>query len=193
MTMPILVGTDGKEKMSKSLGNYIGVDEDPSETFGKIMSIPDHVMMDYYKLLTRLDSSEMASIEKDMSSGKLNPSLAKRRLAGIIIGYLHGDDEAARSEENFDLVFKKKEVPDDIEEYVIKNQGTEDNRIWIIKLVVDSGMSRSNGEARRLVKQGAIKLDGEKLEDDTVEIEVLSLDGKILQKGKRHFRKIVVN
>lgn len=192
MTMPILVGTDGKEKMSKSLGNYIGVDEEPSETFGKIMSIPDDVMIDYYKLLTRLDTAEIVSLEKDMKNGSLNPSLAKRRLAGIIISYLHSKKEAKKSEEDFDLVFKKKEIPDDIEEYIIKKADPDERKVWIVRLLVDSGMAGSNGEARRLIKQGAIRIDGKKVEDDSIEMETGSLQGKIVQKGKRHFRKIII-
>jgi tyrosyl-tRNA synthetase len=190
ITMPILVGTDGKDKMSKSLGNYIGVEEVPAETFGKIMSIPDDVMLDYFKLLTRLDSSEIEGLGKDMVSGKLNPSLAKRRLAKIIIGYLHSEDDAKKAENDFDLVFKSKEIPDDIEEYVLNDSSIQDNKVWIVKILVESGIAGSNGEARRLIKQGAIKIDGNKVTDDNLEIEVVKLDGKILQKGKRHFRKI---
>jgi tyrosyl-tRNA synthetase len=190
ITMPILVGTDGKDKMSKSLGNYIGVDEAPKETFGKIMSIPDDVMLDYFKLLTRLDSSEIKGMDKDMKSEKLNPSLAKRRLAKIIIGYLHSEDAANKAEHDFDLVFKSKEIPDDIEEFVLNSGSIQDDRIWIVKILVDSGIAGSNGEARRLIKQGAIKIDGDKVTDDSLELEAGKLDGKILQKGKRHFRKI---
>jgi len=188
ITMPILVGTDGKDKMSKSLGNYIGVDEDASEIFGKVMSIPDDAMIDYFKLLTRLEKSEISSIKRDMEKGKLNPSIAKRRLARIIIGYLHSESQAQQAEKDFDLVFKKKEVPDDIDEYSIKAGGP----VWIVKILVDLKVAGSNGEARRLIKQGAIKLDGKKITDDSLEINPNKLDGKILQKGKRHFRKIMV-
>jgi len=193
ITMPILVGTDGREKMSKSLGNYIGIDEDPSQVFGKIMSIPDDVMVDYFKLLTRLDSSQIETIEKDMASGELNPSVAKRRLAGIIIGYLHSQHDARKAEQDFDLLFKKKEVPDEIEEYVIKKSEAGKNKLWIVKMLVDSGISNSNGEARRMIKQGAVKLDGVRVDDDTMEIDISSLDNKVIQKGKRHFRKIIVD
>ena len=190
ITMPILVGTDGKDKMSKSLGNYIGVDEDPTQTFGKIMSIPDDVMLDYFKLLTRLDTSEINGLGNDMESGKLNPSLAKRRLAKIIIGYLHSEDDAARAEGNFDLVFKSGEIPDDIEEYAIDKSSVQNGKIWIVRVLVDSGIAGSNGEARRLIKQGAIKLDGNKVEDENLEVESGKLNDKIIQKGKRYFRKL---
>lgn len=192
ITMPILVGTDGTNKMSKSLGNYIGVDEHPNEVFGKIMSVPDEVMMDYYVLLTRLEASEIRSIEADLKSEKLNPSIAKRRLARIIIEYLYGPDEAVESEENFDLLFKKKQIPDEVEEFQISRGEAKEGSMWIISILVGSGLVSSNGEARRMMKQGAIKLDGVRIDDDSMEIELKEIDGKILQKGKRHFRKIVI-
>ncbi len=192
ITMPILVGTDGTNKMSKSLGNYIGVDEHPNEVFGKIMSVPDKVMMDYYVLLTRLEASEIRSIESDLKSEKLNPSIAKRRLARIIIEYLYGPDEAVASEENFDLLFKKKQIPDEVEEFQISREEAKKGSMWIISILVGSGLVSSNGEARRMMKQGAIKLDGVRIDDDSMEIELKEIDGKILQKGKRHFRKIVI-
>ena len=190
--MPILVGTDGVDKMSKSLGNYIGVDEPPDEIFGKIMSIPDEVMMDYFTLLTRLEASEIRSIESDLKNQKLNPSIAKRRLARIIIEYLYSPGEAAESEKNFDLLFKEGQIPDDVEEFQVKREDIKDGSIWIVSILVGSGLVKSNGEARRMIKQGAIKLDGQKIDDDSMEIRVEEIDRKILQKGKRHFKKIIV-
>jgi tyrosyl-tRNA synthetase len=192
ITMPILAGTDGREKMSKSLGNYIGVDESPSEIFGKIMSIPDEAMLDYFRLLTRLDSVEIENIGRDMERGSLNPSLAKRRLAGIIIGYLHNAGEAEQAEKGFDRVFKAREVPDDIEESVINSSDYEDGRIWAARILTDSGLAGSNAEARRLIKQGAVRIDSKKIEDDSLELEIKDLNGKIIQKGKRHFRRIII-
>ena len=192
ITMPILVGTDGVDKMSKSLGNYIGVDEPPDEIFGKIMSIPDEVMMDYFILLTRLEASEIRSIESDLKDQKLNPSIAKRRLARIIIEYLYSPGEAAESEKNFDLLFKERQIPDDVEEFQVKREDIKDGSIWIVTILVGSGLVKSNGEARRMIKQGAIKLDGQKIDDDCIEIRMEEIDRKILQKGKRHFKKIIV-
>ena len=192
ITMPILVGTDGTNKMSKSLGNYIGVSERPSEIFGKMMSIPDNIMIDYFKLLTDLDTFEINSIEDDMRSEKINPSLIKRRLSKIIISYLHSGADAEEAEKNFDLIFKRKEIPEEIEEFLIKNNEIDSDAVWIIKLLVDSAMAKSNGEARRLIEQGAIKIDGQKITDGNLEIKISSLNKKILQKGKRHFRKIII-
>ncbi len=187
ITMPILVGTDGTEKMSKSIGNYIGVDEEPKEIFGKVMSIPDNVMLDYYKLLTRLDLPEYDKIEESLSSGKVNPMVLKRRLAKLIISELYSIKEADEAEKHFNLVFKQKKVPDNVEEYKL----VEDGKIWIVKLLVDSGLVSSNGQARRLIKQGAVRIDNERIKDSNLELETGFLDGKILQKGKRHFRKMI--
>ncbi|MFO7929549.1 MAG: tyrosine--tRNA ligase [Candidatus Humimicrobiaceae bacterium] len=187
ITMPILVGTDGTEKMSKSIGNYIGVDEEPKEIFGKVMSIPDNVMLDYYRLLTRLDLPEYDKIEESLSTGKVNPMVLKRRLAKLIISDLYSIKEADEAEKHFNLVFKQKKVPDNVEEYKLG----EDGKIWIVKLLVDSGLASSNGQARRLIKQGAVRIDNERIKDSNLELEARFLDGKILQKGKRHFRKII--
>jgi len=192
ITMPILVGTDGIDKMSKSLGNYIGVDEPPNEIFGKIMSIPDEVMMDYYALLTRLNTSEIRSIKSGLKSQELNPSIAKRRLARIVIEYLYSPGDAVGSEENFDLLFKKKQIPDEVEEFRINRKDVEKDSIWIVNVLVGSGLAGSNGEARRLIKQGAIKLDGQKIDDDSMEVRLEALDRNILQKGKRYFKRIII-
>ncbi len=187
LTMPILVGTDGVEKMSKSLGNYIGVHEHPKEIFGKIMSVPDHMMLDYFKLLTRIQKSQYEQIEEDLKQDRVNPMVIKRRLAKTIIEDLYSAQDAQKAEEDFDLVFKKKKVPQQIQEYAPQKK---DGKLWIVSLLVESGLAKSNGEARRLLGQGAVKVDGQKITDAEIEFDPPSLDGKIIQKGKRHFRKI---
>lgn len=187
LTMPILVGTDGVEKMSKSLGNYIGVHEQPKEIFGKIMSVPDHIMLDYFKLLTRIQKSQYEQIEKDLKQGRVNPMVIKRQLAKTIIEDLYSARDAQKAEEDFDLVFKKKKVPRQIQAY---SPQQKDGKLWIVSLLVESGLAKSNGEARRLLGQGAVKVDGRKISDAEIEFDPASLDGKIIQKGKRHFRKI---
>ncbi|MDD3777071.1 MAG: tyrosine--tRNA ligase [Actinomycetota bacterium] len=187
ITMPILVGTDGVEKMSKSLGNYIGVDEPPQEIFGKVMSIPDDIMLDYFRLVTRIGLEEYKQLEQQLSRGDINPSLVKRKLAKAVVADFYSQEQAQQAEAEFDLIFKKNQVPDDIEEYKI-NKG--DGKIWIVKLLVDSGLVPSNGQARRLISQGAVKLDQEKIGDADLELEAEQLDGKVLQKGKRHFKRL---
>jgi tyrosyl-tRNA synthetase len=191
VTMPILAGTDGIEKMSKSLGNYIGIDEKPAEIFGKIMSIPDNIMIDYFKLLTGLSPVEIYDIESDIKKGSSNPSIVKRRLSRIIIEYLYSSDDAEKAEKKFDLIFKRKEIPNDIEKFQLRRDMANNNKIWIVKLLVDSGMAKSNGQARRLISQGAVKINGGKIDNENLELEIGRLNGKVLQKGKRHFKKII--
>lgn len=191
ITMPILVGTDGIEKMSKSLGNYIGVDESPQEIFGKVMSIPDNIMIDYFRLVTILDSKEIREIEDDIKKEKLNPSIAKRELAKIIIENLYTKNDALEAEENFDLIFKKKGIPDKVEQYIINLKSIENKKISLAQLLTDSGLTKSNGEARRLVAQGGIKINNRKINDPNLELNLNDLSGKVIQRGKRHFRKII--
>ena len=191
ITMPILVGTDGVEKMSKSIGNYIGVTETPEEIFGKIMSIPDTIIIVYYRLLTRLPGSEINNIEKNMKDEGENPVIAKRRLAKLIVKNLYDIDRAIKAEKNFDSIFKEKKVPDEVEEYVLGVDDIKEGRVWIVKLLVNCRLSESNGEARRLISQGAIKIGDMKIDDSNLELKVEEIEGKIIQKGKRYFRKIL--
>ncbi|GAI06182.1 unnamed protein product, partial [marine sediment metagenome] len=139
------------EKMSKSLGNYIGVDESPQEIFGKVMSIPDNIMIDYFRLVTTLNSKEIREIEDNIKKEKLNPSIAKRKLAKIIIENLYTKNDALKAEENFDLIFKKKGIPDKVEQYIINLKSLKNKKISLVQLLTDSGLVKSNSEARRLV------------------------------------------
>jgi tyrosyl-tRNA synthetase len=192
ITMPILVGTDGIEKMSKSLGNYIGVDEPPHEIFGKVMSIPDSIMMDYFMLLTSLDKKEIMEIKDSIKKQKLNPSVAKRKLARTIIEKLYSRKDAEEAEKNFDLVFKKKKAPENVSEYSIDPSKLGRNKVLLIEVMVDSGLASSKSEARRLIAQGGVKIEGKKVDDPEVEFDMDYLDNKIIQRGKRYFKKIVI-
>ncbi|MBL7124020.1 MAG: tyrosine--tRNA ligase [Actinobacteria bacterium] len=191
ITMPILVGTDGIEKMSKSLGNCIGVDESPQEIFGKVMSIPDNIMIAYFRLVTTLDSEEIREIEDNIKKEKLNPSIAKRKLAKIIIENLYTKNDALEAEEDFDLIFKKKGIPDKVEEYIINPKDIKNKKISLAQLLTDSGLTKSNGEARRLVAQGGIKINDRKISDPNLELSLNDINEKVIQRGKRHFRKII--
>lgn len=192
ITMPILAGTDGVEKMSKSLGNYIGVYESPDEIFGKIMSIPDSIMIEYFRLLTNLEKDEIEKIEKDIKKESLNPSIAKRQLAKTIIENLYSGKDALKAEENFDLIFKKKKIPEKIDEYIINSKDLKDKRISLVRLLNDCGLVSSNGEARRLLSQGGIKIDNKKITDSNPVLNLNDLNNRVLQKGKRYFRKIKI-
>ncbi len=181
MTMPILEGLDGVDKMSKSLNNYVGIDESPDEMFGKLMSISDDLMWRYYELLTDVDH---ASIKKDVEAEKAHPKEVKADLAKTIIGEYYSEDKALAAKVNFDAVFAKKEVPADIEDIAIN----KDN-IGIVDLVIEAGFAKSSSEARRLVQQNAVSLDGEKV-GGVKQIVKITSEGNILKVGKRRFGRV---
>ena len=179
ITTPLLEGTDGVDKMSKSLGNYIGIDEAPNEMFGKIMSISDELMWRYYELLTDLPPSE---IETMKASGE-NPRNLKVNLAKMIITDFHSEEDAENAEEDFVARFVKKEVPDDIEEATVAAQ------TWnLAELLNETNLAASKKEAKRLIEQGGVKLNGEKVSDTNAEIELK--DELLLQVGKRKFLRV---
>ncbi|HPS19883.1 MAG TPA: tyrosine--tRNA ligase [Candidatus Omnitrophota bacterium] len=182
LTMPILEGLDGVDKMSKSLNNYVGINEAPEDMFGKLMSISDTLMWKYYELLTDVD---FMMVKKDVESGKLHPKQAKVELAKNIVKKYHGSEAADKASENFELVFAKKEIPDNVEEFFI-----DKDKIGIIELIKHINFAPSGSEAKRLVQQNAVSLDGEKISDINAEI-ALSKDGIIIKAGKRKFAKVV--
>ncbi|BCJ88101.1 tyrosine--tRNA ligase [Effusibacillus dendaii] len=181
--MPILEGLDGVQKMSKSLGNYIGINESPNDQYGKTMSIPDELMVKYFELVTAVPVQEIDRIRKGLAEGTLHPRDVKMRLAREIVGRYHGLEAANVAEEYFKTVFQQGALPADIPE-VSYHAGT----VWIVKLLTDLKLCPSSGEARRMIQQGAVKLNGEKISDVDTQIEVQ--DGMIFQVGKRKFAKI---
>lgn len=181
LMMPILEGTDGIQKMSKSLGNYIGVDEEPYEMFGKTMSIPDGLICRYFELLTRVPMEEVKEMEEQMKNGSLNPRDAKIKLAKTIISKYHSDEEAEKAEEKFKLVFSKGDIPDDIP--VLSCEETE---VWLPKFLHENKMVSSTSDGRRMLKQGAVKINGEKYSEENIKLEA----GMVIQVGKRKFLKI---
>lgn len=184
ITMPLLEGTDGIQKMSKSLNNYVGIDDTPKEIFGRIMSIPDSLIYKYFELTTNVSNSELADIEKDLKNPDLNPSILKRRLAKEIISIYHNVQAGHLAEEEFDLIFKKKDVPHDIE--IFRTKVAE---LSLGKLLTETKMVESGNEARRQVQQGAVSINGQKMTDDKATI---SIEGELVVKvGKRKFLKIV--
>jgi tyrosyl-tRNA synthetase len=180
--MPILEGLDGVQKMSKSLGNYIGIDEAPNDMFGKTMSITDDLILRYFELATHVSLSDIKKMEEEMEQGA-NPRDYKIRLAKEIIGMFHSSEAADAAEENFKNVFAKNQIPDDIQEKEIAKEA-----IWIAKLLSELGLVSSSSEGRRMTKQGAVKIDGEKIMDE--KIEIVPIEGMIVQVGKRKFAKI---
>jgi tyrosyl-tRNA synthetase len=190
MLLPVLEGTDGVRRMSKSTGNYIGIGEPAKEIYGKTMSIPDSMIMRYFELATTSSREELESIRKALADPSTNPRDLKRRLAGVIVTMYHGPDEAENAEEEFDRIFAKGGLPDEIPEPQLTVEGQGDRgAVWIVALVVAAGLARSNGAARRLIEQGGIRLDGNVVSD--VDSTVAVYDPHLLQAGKRRFVRIV--
>lgn len=183
ITTPLLEGLDGVNKMSKSLNNYIGIEEPPSEMFGKVMSISDELMWRYYELLTDLTGSEISNLRSKIENGE-NPRNLKVRLAKLIITDFHSAADAAAAEEEFNRRFVHKEVPDDIE---LKQMPAGTYRI--ADLLAETGLTASKGEARRLIEQGGVKIDGEKASNSAAEISVSDKE-VLLQVGKRKFLRV---
>jgi tyrosyl-tRNA synthetase len=184
LTTPILVGTDGHLRMSQTTGNYIGINEPPEEMYGKVMSIPDHAMLDYYILVTRFGPDEVAAVERGLADGSLHPMEAKMQLAREIVSIFHSDEAAAQAEAHFKRVFQKGELPSEMPTH--RPTASEIN---IVDLLVATDLAKSKSEARRLIGQGGVRLDGEKV--DSIEGMVSIQDGMILQVGKRRFVRLV--
>ena len=171
MTMPLLVGTDGEKKMSKSYGNYVGLNDLPNDMFGKVMSVSDALMYSYYELLT---SEDLAAVKAE------HPMEAKKRLAGLITARFHDAEQAAAARQHFEQVFSRKELPEDMPVYRAEKAGK------LSYLLVAAGLAKGMNEARRLIDQGAVRLDGEKVPEDIV----FEPRACVLQVGRRQFRKI---
>ncbi|MBK8304662.1 MAG: tyrosine--tRNA ligase [Chloracidobacterium sp.] len=183
ITTPLIEGLDGVQKMSKSLNNYIGITEPAGEMFGKIMSISDELMWKYYELLTDLSVSEISNLRSQMDAGE-NPRNLKVNLAKLIIADFHSKDEATAAEEEFVKRFVQKEIPDEIDEKQITG-GTYN----LAQVLADTGLAASKGEARRLIEQGGVKVNGEKAAAANADI-VIGPDGVLFQVGKRKFLKL---
>ena len=185
ITMPLLEGLDGVNKMSKSLGNYIGITESADDIYGKVMSISDALMFRYYELLSDLSADEIGILARDMQDGKIHPKDVKKRLARELTTRFYGREDAARAEESFEQVFKHGGLPENIPELRLKKA---DGEVWLPKLMVEAGLTDSTSEARRLIKQQAVTLDNDKVMDTEYAVQP---EGEILIKvGKRRFARI---
>jgi len=186
LTMPLLVGTDGVEKMSKSYGNYIGISDSPQDIFGKTLSIADSLIFTYYELATDISNTYLAKVKSDLENPEVNPRNIKRALAKKLVAMYHSDEAAIEAEEAFDKIFIKKEIPDEIPLFEMSNC---DKEISILDLITAVNFASSKGEARRLVTQGGVTLDGEKIADITASVKLKPEN--ILKVGKRKFIKII--
>jgi tyrosyl-tRNA synthetase len=190
LTMPLLPGTDGVEKMSKSLGNAIGIEEPPSEIFGKVMSIPDRIMPLWYELLSSLDPDGLVEILARLEDPAENPGRLKRRLAADIITQYHGEEAARAAEAEFDRIFVEKGAPSEVEE---RRLPVRPEPYWIVALLHDLGLVASRGEARRLIQQGGVSVDGQKVDDPALELPATAGRRYRLKVGKRSFLDLVVD
>ncbi len=182
--MPLLVGLDGVNKMSKSLGNYIGVSEEPNTMYAKLLSISDELMKDYYNLLSFKTSKEIVEIFTNIEKGILHPKVAKENLALEITERFWGKDLATNAKNEFDKVHSKNELPSDIEEFIFN-----ESNVWIVKAMQDSNLASSGSEARRAIKANSVSINGEKISDEQMQ---LNIGEYVVQVGKRRFAKIII-
>ncbi|MDP2959962.1 MAG: tyrosine--tRNA ligase [candidate division Zixibacteria bacterium] len=185
LTLPVLPGIDGVQRMSKSTGNYIGIDEPPKEIFGKIMSIPDELIYPYFELLTDTPEDEIKKIKKDLEKKEVNPMSWKKKLGFEIVKLYHNQKEAEKAQAEFEKVFSKKELPEKIEVFKLKSDQPE---IWIVKLLTETRLCSSSSEARRLIKQGGVYIDNQRVEDENLQVKIKG--EKLLKVGKRKFLKV---
>ncbi len=182
--MPLLEGLDGVKKMSKSLGNYIGITEPAAEMFGKIMSVTDDLMLRYYELLSHISNEELGRLREAVKTGAVHPMEAKMALALEIAERYHGRQEALKARAEFEHVFRKKELPDEIP---VHKLSWEEGPMWLPRILKLSGLASSTGEARRLITQGGVKINGRRVSDPDAKVPEGSY---ILAVGKRRFVKI---
>ncbi|MDZ7641564.1 MAG: tyrosine--tRNA ligase [Desulfurivibrio sp.] len=188
LTMPLLEGLDGVNKMSKSLGNYIGITESAADIYGKTLSMPDELMFRYYELLSDLSLEEIAALRRRLDGGELHPKAVKQHLARELVARFHDEAAAQRAEDNFERVFKQHQAPEDMPELTLAAGGEPR---WLPRLLVDAGLVKGTGEARRLIKQQAVSINGEKVADDGATV---AANGEVLLKvGKRRFCRIIFN
>ena len=187
MTFPLLVGTDGKKKMSQSLDNYISVTDTPANIYGKIMSIPDESMWDYFTMLTDYESDEIKKFKTNVDSGEMNPFEIKKMLGEVIVTELYDDNLAKEASFSFETVTINKDLPDEIPNFTVNDQGA----VHLPKLLTELGITKSNSDARRLITSGSFKIEGEKFVD--LDAEFTDIDNKNLQLGKRKYFSINKN
>jgi tyrosyl-tRNA synthetase len=185
ITMPLLVGTDGTDKMSKSLGNYIGINDSPTDIFGKVMSIPDSLIYNYFLLATEVDEAKLKSVKAQLEDKSLNPMALKKELGQTIVELYHSRGDAIHAREDFEMKFSKREIPDDIPNLDIPSS---EQLFWIVRLIVISGVANSNSAAIRLIQGGGVELNGVKVTDKDFKIDLGQTN--TIKIGKKSFFKI---
>jgi len=191
VTFPLIEGLDGVRKMSKSFDNYVGLTEPAEKMFGKLMSIPDALIAKYELLCTDLGPEDNIRVVAGLGDGSIHPNAEKRRLARTIVDLYHGAGTGDTAEAAFDLVFKQHDVPEDLPEVALSGDLVLDGKVWLPKVLVAAGLASSNGEARRAIEQGGVRLDGEPVVDPEAELAVEAIVGAVLQVGRRRFARVV--
>jgi tyrosyl-tRNA synthetase len=192
LTTPLLEGTDGTQKMSKSLGNYVGVAEPPDEQFGKLMSVPDPVIPRYLELATGWHPDRVAEVLADLSAARLEPVAAKRLMARTIVDLYHGPGAGQAAEAAFDRVFTAHETPEEVPERDVDAGEFADGPVRLARVLALAGLVASNKEGARMIRQGAVRQDGERVEDPDVEVDGPGVDGKVFQVGRRKWARVWV-
>ncbi len=187
ITVPLLEGLDGVQKMSKSLGNYVGIDEPPQEMFGKIMSVSDPLMLRFFELLTDITPADLARLKEDLAQGRKHPRQVKEDLAVELVGRYHGRAAGDHAAEEFARIFRDHALPEEIEEVTLKLQ---EPKQWIARVLADAGLTPGTSEARRLITQGGVQVDGEKVTD--VNLELAAGATYLLKVGKRRFKRVIL-
>lgn len=191
LTLPLLEGTDGVKKMSKSYGNYIGLTDAPNDMFGKVMSIPDELMVKYYRLASTVPVDQIDAIEKGLAAEEIHPNRCKRDLAQNIVAAYYDEEAAKEAEAAFDRQFKQHEAPEDIPEFAADLTPNEEGMVYLAKLIADSGLTKSTGDARRMIDQGGVKINGEAVAAKSYNVAPETLSGAVIQVGKRKFVRLV--
>jgi tyrosyl-tRNA synthetase len=186
LTMPVLVGTDGQQRMSKSLGNYIGIAEPPGEIFGKIMSLPDEQIYNFFELVTDVSSVELTQIKKDLDGKQTNPMILKKKLGKEIVRMYYDTTEAEKACQEFERVFSKKELPENIPVLQVEYDEAE---VWIGHYLVKAGCAESTSQVRRLIKQGGLYIDNQRIDDENLKVSVTG--EKLVRLGKRGFFRVI--
>jgi tyrosyl-tRNA synthetase len=190
VTTPLIEGLDGVRKMSKSFGNYVALTDPPEEMFGKLMSLPDTLIAKYELLCSDLGPEENERVVRGLADGSVHPNQEKRRMARAIVDLYHGAGAGAAAETRFDQVHRAHELPDDVAEVALPADVLHDGKAWLPRVLVAAGLAASNGEARRKVTEGGVRLDGEPLADPDAEFDPRDLAGRVLQVGRRKFIRI---
>jgi len=184
LTLPVLTGLDGTQRMSKSLGNYIGIDETPREIYGKTMSIPDNSIYSYYELITDVNAIELSKVKSELEDGSVNPRDIKKKLAHTLVRMYHSHERADEAQKEFENIFVNKNLPDEIQEVQLR-----DSEIRIDDLLMHTKTADSKGQARRLIQGGGVSLDGDKITDPFTVVQ--PENGQVLKVGKRKFVKLI--